>query len=207
VAYRHARFQRHPTEAVEGGEGGRPLPVYGLANRGWAWRVPGEARGGRPKTLGKFATMCGHGRAFRRWMNRIGRLWRQGWPDDQKVQLGAALIQYMVECGGGEYFTLPIVWYSGKKHKLVALTEKACALIEDEHARREIMQPLRRPAARTAATISFSFRDQAPSSCRPSIHGSAATSRATSVISGRASSGRGMPRLGRQLARGRAAGR
>jgi hypothetical protein len=65
--------------------------------------------------------------------------------DDQKVQLGAALIQYMVECGGGEYFTLPIVWYSGKKHKLVALTEKACALIEDEHASREIRQPLYRP--------------------------------------------------------------
>jgi hypothetical protein len=60
-------------------------------------------------------------RTFRRWMNRIGRLWRQGWPESDKVQLGGALIHYMVECGGGAYFTLPIVWYSGKLNTFVTL--------------------------------------------------------------------------------------
>ena len=33
MAYRHARFQRHPTEAVDRGEAGRPLLVYGPAKR------------------------------------------------------------------------------------------------------------------------------------------------------------------------------
>jgi hypothetical protein len=33
VAYRNARFKRTPTEAVERGEGGRPLLVYGPAKR------------------------------------------------------------------------------------------------------------------------------------------------------------------------------
>jgi hypothetical protein len=52
-------------------------------------------------------------RAFRSWMNRLGRLWRQGWDPAEKTKLGNNLIKYLVEHSGGR-FELALARYSGK---------------------------------------------------------------------------------------------
>jgi hypothetical protein len=90
------------------------------------------------------STKAINGRVFRRWMNRIERIWRQGWDKQDRVQLGSALITYLVEhsCGNVQ---LDVSRHSGKTHTYIVLTDKARQIIEDRRARAEVMCPLRRP--------------------------------------------------------------
>ena len=83
-------------------------------------------------------------RTFRRWMNRIGRLWRQGWAEEDRVQLGSALIEYLIDHSGG-YFQKVVSRHSGKTQIYVVLSPEAREIIDDQHARAEVMNPSRRP--------------------------------------------------------------
>jgi hypothetical protein len=64
-------------------------------------------------------------RTFRRW-NRIGRPWRQGWAEEDRVQLGSALIEYLVDHSGG-YFQKALARHSGKTQIYVVLSPEARA--------------------------------------------------------------------------------
>ena len=83
-------------------------------------------------------------RAFTIWMNRLNRLWRQGWDERDKIKLGSALIKYMVEHSGG-HFKLDLQRRSGKWPVVIKLSPAAYEIIEDAHARAEVMCPTRRP--------------------------------------------------------------
>jgi DNA-directed RNA polymerase len=83
-------------------------------------------------------------RAFTKWMSRLDRLWRQGWDERDKFKLGSALIKYMVEHSGG-HFALDLQPRSGKWQVVIKLSPEAYAIIEDAHARAEVMCPTRRP--------------------------------------------------------------
>jgi DNA-directed RNA polymerase N-terminal len=85
-----------------------------------------------------------NGRMFRRWMARIERLWRQGWSEQDRFQLGCNLIKYMID-HGARYFELTTSRHSGKTQTYVTLTEQARVIIEDAHARAEVMCPAHRP--------------------------------------------------------------
>lgn len=94
-------------------------------------------------------------RAFRNMEKACGRLERQGWPNTLRIQLGGKLIEHMVDCTGGAYFEIGTA-YTGvvarkagkaarKTPRVIRLTPKARELIEDQHARMELLTPIRRP--------------------------------------------------------------
>jgi hypothetical protein len=84
-----------------------------------------------------------NGRMFRRWMNRIERLWRQGWAEQDRMQLGCNLIKHMVD-HGGKYFELTTSWHSGKTQTYVTLTAEA-ARSSKTSMLAEAMCPVHRP--------------------------------------------------------------
>jgi hypothetical protein len=117
-------------------------------------------------------------RTARAWMRRLGRLDRQPWPRDAKCQLGANLI-YII-ANASEHFVVKniprgkVQRKSGEATKkaaqtteqqpdpnktvrVIQLSDAARSMIEDEHARREIMRPPHR-AGRTPSRISGRFR-------------------------------------------------
>jgi DNA-directed RNA polymerase len=83
-------------------------------------------------------------RTFRRWMTRINRLWRQGWSEEDRMQLGCALVEYLIDHSGG-YFEKVISRHSGKTQTYVVLSPAAREIISDQHARAEVMNPSRWP--------------------------------------------------------------
>lgn len=83
-------------------------------------------------------------RTFTRWMSKLDRLWRQGWAREDRLKLGSALISHLVEYGLG-YVELRTINRGGKWTTYLALTAEAEMLIEDGHARAELMAPPRRP--------------------------------------------------------------
>jgi hypothetical protein len=85
-----------------------------------------------------------NGRTFRRWMGRIERLWRQGWDKEDRLQLGCALLEYLIDNSEGR-FTKVISRHSGKTQTYVVLSPEAREIIDDHHARAEVMNPSRRP--------------------------------------------------------------
>ena len=62
-----------------------------------------------------------NGRTFRRWMNRIERLWRRGRSEEDRTQLGCALITYLVDKDDDKkkddkrYFELITSRHSGRR--------------------------------------------------------------------------------------------
>jgi DNA-directed RNA polymerase len=94
-------------------------------------------------------------RAFRNMEKACGRLERQGWPNTLRMQLGGKLIEHMVDCTGGACFEIGTA-YTGvvarkagkaarKTPRVIKLTPKARELVEDQHARMELLMPIRRP--------------------------------------------------------------
>jgi DNA-directed RNA polymerase len=90
-------------------------------------------------------------RAFKRYMRWLDRPWRQRWDRNTKIQLAHALIEtLLIESSGGwfdikqaprgslENGTFQTPW-------VIGLSEEARALIEDQHARAELLSPPHRP--------------------------------------------------------------
>jgi DNA-directed RNA polymerase len=84
-----------------------------------------------------------------------GKFYREPWSSTLRNELGGKLIEHMVDCTGGAYFEIDKAYTSvvarkagkaaRKTPRVIKLTDKARALIENQHARMELLTPIRRP--------------------------------------------------------------
>jgi DNA-directed RNA polymerase len=94
-------------------------------------------------------------RSFINMQKAYAKFAQAPWPSGLRQELGGKLIEHMVDCTEGAYFTLGKSYttivarkagkVARKTPRVIWLTDKARELIEDQHARMEIMTPLRRP--------------------------------------------------------------
>jgi DNA-directed RNA polymerase, mitochondrial len=94
-------------------------------------------------------------RSLRTMEKAYGKFYREPWSSTLRDELGGKLIEHMVICTDSAYFKLDKAYTdvvarragkaARKTPRVIKLTDKAKALIEDQHARMELLTPIKRP--------------------------------------------------------------